>query len=36
MKAMFAMAHGARGRKEYMAGGWMKMPDGSVMPAGSM
>ncbi len=33
MKAMFAMAHGAKGRKQDVASGWMKMHDGSVMPA---
>jgi len=33
MKAMFAMAHAAKGRKQDVASGWMKMPDGSVMPA---
>jgi hypothetical protein len=36
MKAMFAMAGGAKGRKEDLAGGWMKMPDGSLMRAGAM
>jgi hypothetical protein len=36
MKAMFAMAHGAKGRNEYATDGWMKMPDGSVMRAGTM